>query len=236
MPGPQRTTRIRSTNNDKQSSKSNTNKHIKNTVSKEYASDEADVTLVSTDGVKFKVHSYMLKAHSGFFRDMMTDPGFSPTPCDMDATSIDLKFFLDLIHRPDCPGLKDWNQAESVLKMCDKYDCWTTSRLLRDKIILLLKVNPWKIFCYASQCDDLQLAREALKNMSHDPDHSKLDVSSIPANEAAKVAPAYLVSVLSEINDEQFALYQETGVMESADSDEVEDFWKRVAKYFSPRT
>ncbi|WVF69522.1 hypothetical protein IAT40_004299 [Kwoniella sp. CBS 6097] len=207
----------------------------KSTISREYGDDEADVTLVSSDGMKSKVHSYMLKAHSGFFRDMMTDATFAATPCDTDASSKHLQYFLDLIHLPDCSGPKNWDQVENVLKLCDKYDCWTVNVILDKQLSTFFEVCAWDIFCYASRRDDLELAKRAISNICHDLENAGIDISAIEGEERERVAPRYLVSLFHAINVAQQRLHRKAGRIECVDEKELKPFWDNVANGFRPR-
>ncbi|WWD07393.1 hypothetical protein V865_005491 [Kwoniella europaea PYCC6329] len=63
-----------------------------------YNSDDADITLISSDGIEFKVHSYMLKAHSLVLRTILGDPTFKPSPMTIDASAEELTCFLHLMH------------------------------------------------------------------------------------------------------------------------------------------
>ncbi|WVW78170.1 hypothetical protein I302_100121 [Kwoniella bestiolae CBS 10118] len=131
-----------------------------------YNSDEADVTLLSSDGTEFKVHSYMLKAHSLVLRPILCDPAFKPSPMTIDASPEDLTCFLDLMHNKPPHTISDWPQAEKVLDLIDQYECDVASERIWVVLNEKAKSEPWRVFCLASKRNSLALAKHALSCMA----------------------------------------------------------------------
>ncbi|WWC86650.1 uncharacterized protein L201_001527 [Kwoniella dendrophila CBS 6074] len=131
-----------------------------------YDSADADMTLVSSDGVEFKVHSYILKAHNSVFRDIIGDPNMNAaTPIPIDAKSSELELFLDYMVKYSPPLVETWTQAQQLFSLADKYGCEVVQDRLNYRLCHLVNQAPWTFFCFASEHKLLHLGRKALNCM-----------------------------------------------------------------------
>lgn len=97
-----------------------------------FSSPDADVTLGAKDGVLFRVHSFILKTTSGWFRAMYTLPQHSAAPTivtqlGMDVIYVDedsktLEGLLRIICGLPIPRLDSYDTVEPILHAAEKYD------------------------------------------------------------------------------------------------------------------
>ncbi|KAK4689204.1 hypothetical protein P7C73_g892, partial [Tremellales sp. Uapishka_1] len=137
---------------------------------KTYQSDDADLLLISSDDVVFKVHSYMLKAASSAFRDTLaigtTSKSTDGTLPEMQLsdTSIEkatvVKSFLDIVYggTPSTADLKVIETIGPISQLLKKYDCVRDLRTIG----LLLRasvgtdISPDTAFSVAAVVDDVE--------------------------------------------------------------------------------
>ncbi|KAK1926178.1 hypothetical protein DB88DRAFT_153004 [Papiliotrema laurentii] len=150
----------------------------------EYSNPTADVKLVSEDGKKFKVHSYYLKAHSSFFRDMLSSTQLG-TLCEdyldnhpsqvsrcseihLELSAPDLSVLLRLIIEGDQRHPVDIVQWGRLALFAHKFGCDPLyHRVIRD-LNEKASANPWEVFCLASHLDEVKLAQRAVGVMHQD--------------------------------------------------------------------
>ncbi|WVF69531.1 hypothetical protein IAT40_004309 [Kwoniella sp. CBS 6097] len=203
----------------------------KHETSTAYSTEEADVTLVSKEGVQFKVFSYYLKANSAIFRDMLTDGAFQDSNIPLDVVQTDLHYFLDLMHQAEPRSPHNWQQASSIVALCDKFDCPIVLERILHRLEGLAESQPWDIFCLASQYNQLPLAKVAIRSMWRDKVYATAEVDTIPIKYAAQVALPYLLALFgakksTKIPDMYYnnASYNDTLAIN----------WEAIAKAFKP--
>ncbi|WWC92330.1 uncharacterized protein L201_007284 [Kwoniella dendrophila CBS 6074] len=113
---------------------SNASKKIKrefivNETNEQYQEDDADVTIISSDQIRFKVHSYVLKAASVKFREMLTSEIINQELVLSDPLlerSSTLSWFLDVCHSKELPAPKSNNKYIpyiTLIQLATKYEC-----------------------------------------------------------------------------------------------------------------
>jgi len=92
-----------------------------------FSSPDGDVVLGSKDGVFFRVHSFVLKMASGWFRAMFTLPQKPPGPDPLDPIYVGedasvLEGLLRMICGLPIPKLDTYEAIEPILDAAEKYD------------------------------------------------------------------------------------------------------------------
>ncbi|WVQ98332.1 hypothetical protein IAU59_005455 [Kwoniella sp. CBS 9459] len=196
-------------------------------LSADYDAEDADITLVSDEGTMFKVHSYMLKANSALFRDMLSDkPDAPPTLHTSTSRS----------NNNSINSMESWSQAKAVLLLCDKYDCPFLVERVCIRLRYLAAEAPWEIFVLASQYDQVQLAETALEHLHTDEKRRSYNSGNIPMREAQRIALPYLFGLLDQLNANPLASAA-TGTVDYARYSPayVQQVWKGLARAFKPR-
>ncbi|KAK1926186.1 hypothetical protein DB88DRAFT_521304 [Papiliotrema laurentii] len=116
-----------------------------------YVDPAADFSLVSVEGRVFKVDSYILKAHSTFFHDLLNDGSHSGEPIHIPASSRIFKAWLDLAHLRDRPPSMVCGMREPLLKLCDDLGSRGVSERALFHMHSKIEKDPWAIFALASQ-------------------------------------------------------------------------------------
>ncbi|WVQ62509.1 uncharacterized protein L199_000651 [Kwoniella botswanensis] len=192
----------------------------------------AEVTLVSTDQIHFKVHSYLLKTHSSVLRDMLIDPGLKPTAISLEVPSGDLKLFLDLMHQSEPDMSNNWPQCKRVIDLCLLYDCKIVLERLRFRLKPLAHQAPWEIFCMASQCEDVSLARKALKSMGNDEEHRTLVLTSLSLKDATRPSLPFLLGLIVQLHQKcEIRMRYQIGLGTFQGVD-----WNTIGRAFEPIT
>lgn len=101
---------------------------------------------------------------STWFRDHLNDTAKS---IHIDAPSVVLKLFLDLMHHRRLPGLALWAYRVPLFSLADKYGCPGVIERITYGLHHALFKNPWEIFVVASQRGNLSLAKAAMKIMDN---------------------------------------------------------------------
>lgn len=93
-----------------------------------YSSVDADIVLQSSDGVRFRVHTFIMRLASEFFRTMLDIPqdpyatGNGP-PISMEEHSSTIEAMLDIIYpNRAVPRISSFQMASSLLGVAEKYD------------------------------------------------------------------------------------------------------------------
>ena len=93
-----------------------------------YSSVDADIVLQSSDGVRFRVHTFIMRLASEFFRTMLDIPqdpyaaGSGP-PISMEESSNTIETMLDIIYpNRAVPRISSFQMASSLLSVAEKYD------------------------------------------------------------------------------------------------------------------
>ncbi|WWC99278.1 hypothetical protein V866_006174 [Kwoniella sp. B9012] len=170
------------------------------TINMDYQAKDSDITLISSDNLNFKVHGYMLKAHSVVLRDLLNDPQMLLSPIPIDVSSRDLKRFLDLMYvaKPIIPF--SWMETKTLLDLCDKYDCHLIHERIRTRLDPHAEQAPWETFCLASHFNDLELAKKSLVFMGRDSKRRWFSIRMISINDASQPTLPYLMGLLRTVD------------------------------------
>ncbi|TDL26603.1 hypothetical protein BD410DRAFT_825735 [Rickenella mellea] len=103
-----------------------------------YNSPDGDITLLSDDGVNFRVHSFVLSRTSKFFREMMEIPqpegDTNVDPLPMGESSAVIKAMLDIIYPgdndPKLPSLT-YEFLRRLLSAADRFDMSRVNHYVR---------------------------------------------------------------------------------------------------------
>ncbi|KAK8850574.1 hypothetical protein IAR55_004493 [Kwoniella newhampshirensis] len=145
-------------------------------VNRPYQSEDADVILVSSDGLKFKVHSYHLKAASTVFSSML-DIGIPDQSNLLEFTDNEIEhsrivvLFLNLVYGKELHFKKETRhynheQCYRLVSFLLKYDATTPLRMLRYATHLWLAreaLSPFCAFRIGAKMDDVDLCAQALR-------------------------------------------------------------------------
>ncbi|WVF68196.1 hypothetical protein IAT40_002961 [Kwoniella sp. CBS 6097] len=142
-----------------------------------YQFSDSDITLISSDDLHFKIHSYHLMAASAVFRDMIALGKNSEASAEVRLTDSEIEtstvvvLFLDICYGTPLPHYKD-KQATYIklVKFLDKYDCRSARITLKHSLHTLLDLSepnsqrcPQTCFVVACVMDDIDLAKAALR-------------------------------------------------------------------------
>ncbi|KAH8111704.1 hypothetical protein DFH11DRAFT_573923 [Phellopilus nigrolimitatus] len=123
----------------------------------EYNHPDGDVVLSTNDGVLFRVHSFILKVASGFFRQMLEVPRAAteyrddPIPLDEDAQTI--VTVLNIIYpHEDIPAIKTYKEAWALATAADKYDMPRVLKTVRSAVTTNEDLRIHKVRLYALAC------------------------------------------------------------------------------------
>jgi hypothetical protein len=111
---------------------------------------------------------------SGVFCDLLSsplitpsiDPQAEPKPIYIDADDVELELFLDLLWNKAKGGLYTSSDYVHVARLADQYDCPYLFERIRLRLIQSQVDKPWAVFVLASQKEDVELAKWALKGMA----------------------------------------------------------------------
>ncbi|WVF68193.1 hypothetical protein IAT40_002958 [Kwoniella sp. CBS 6097] len=143
-------------------------------VNKPYQSEHADITLISSDGLPFKVHSYHLKSASSVFRAMLEIADSDSSSPEVTLTdeaiehSIVLRIFLDIVHgislrKPEhC-----WKEREyeCVVAFLKKYEATSALEVVRLSLISWASHGDFmhlEIFILGTMLSDVELCKAAI--------------------------------------------------------------------------
>ncbi|WVQ98315.1 hypothetical protein IAU59_005438 [Kwoniella sp. CBS 9459] len=205
-------------------------------VSLSYNSTDADVTLLSREGIHFKVHSYLLKANSTVFREMMSDKNMHDSLIPFDASEHDLTFFLDLMSNARPPAPDNWQQVVRIMSLADLFDCPLVLERLIHRLDPLAELHPWEVFCLASRHNQLILAKLAIQSMCKDEAHAKCDAETISLDEANRPTLSYLLGLFAAKSFAGQEMKANAKYYGSSKSPTSPVWWELAAKAFKPRT
>ncbi|WVF69530.1 hypothetical protein IAT40_004308 [Kwoniella sp. CBS 6097] len=202
-----------------------------------YRDQNADLTLVSREGIGFKVYSYMLKANSTVFREMMSDSNIKDSHIPFDAAEHDLTYFLDLIHKIKIPQPDNCQQVTRILSLCDMFDCPFLAERILNRLDHFASIEPWAVFCLASRHENLALAKAALRFMWKDKVHALYNLGNITSNAAGQPSLPYLIGYLqakTTLTKVQDLWY--TPAYNHGNNDTLHSAWENLSKNFQPRS
>ncbi|OCF43262.1 hypothetical protein I317_02830 [Kwoniella heveanensis CBS 569] len=150
-----------------------------NKSNRSYQFGDSDVTLISSDNIRFKVHTFHLMAASAVFRDMLSigknghqGPEVRLTDKAIESSWV-ISLFLRTCYGHSLPHYTDVKDGYlGLIAFIDKYDC----KVARESLITL--VNSWMgldsqrlypnlVMSIASQLDDNRLAKRAISLGGH---------------------------------------------------------------------
>ncbi|WWD22413.1 hypothetical protein CI109_106904 [Kwoniella shandongensis] len=174
-----------------------------------YDRSDADVTLISSEDVQFRVDSFYLKAASTVLRDMLGNKDLQSSPIHIDAPAEDVKQLLDFMTAPIAPTITDWKQFQRILELANKFDCGGVIDRLRLRSRGFLLERPWSIFCLASHWNDMSLARSSIERMAVDENVAKLTSKKVPMplSLASNCSFPYLLGFLSSVRVNELNCY-----------------------------
>ncbi|WWC59729.1 uncharacterized protein I303_102291 [Kwoniella dejecticola CBS 10117] len=201
---------------------------IPNTSTSEtYNSEEADLTLISTDDVRFKVHSYEMKSHSSVLKDMLDALDNHSNPIPMELKSDDLKIFLDYMISPTPPLLNSWSKVTDILELADKWGSFLVHERISHRLAHLTTRFPWEVFCFASHEGNEDLARKAIGDMGFDESRCKISIANLRATDISGPTVDYLVGLINQLKDHTSTSNRSRYTVYTVD-------WEAVAKAFRP--
>lgn len=119
-----------------------------------YKHEDGDVTLLTSDGVKFRVHSFLLKTHSSVFRDML-DLARPSDEVILTEDSKTLASLLDFVYPSDAPSLPKpatLRDVNILVEVADKYNMPRVIASLRSIVLGEEKYRTSAIDLYALAC------------------------------------------------------------------------------------
>ncbi|WVF66199.1 hypothetical protein IAT40_000939 [Kwoniella sp. CBS 6097] len=195
-----------------------------------YSDPNADVVLVSIEGKHFRVHSYVLKANSSWFRDQLQH--HHHREINVDVPSKLLKKLLDGMHMLSLPAEFVWAWRHRFFEACDKYHLeFVVERALLSLLDVIDK-DPWAVFCVASKRQCYGLAKAALRAMAfeHKGHGEKPMIDRLTPELAAQVAMPYLLGLFHAAlkwNQQALADQEKAGPKKEID-------WRFIAINFTP--
>lgn len=120
-----------------------------------YNHEDGDVILSSSDKVKFRVHSFLLKANSSVFRDMLELARPSDEAILVTEDSKTLDSLLDFVYPSDAPSLPKpatLKDAEVLVEVADKYNMPRVIASLRSIVLGGEKYRASPIALYVLAC------------------------------------------------------------------------------------
>ncbi|OCF43269.1 hypothetical protein I317_02837 [Kwoniella heveanensis CBS 569] len=202
-------------------------------VNKPYQSEHADITLVSSDGLPFKVHSYHLKSSSPVFRAMLDigDSASSLSSSSVSSSEVELldeeiensavlRIFLDIVHgvslqEPD--SLATQKVYESVVAFLRKYEAASAIEVVRLNLIAWARHGHFMhldLFVLGCMLDDVELCKTAITSPGRQNwDSFNLDSNHLTAKRNVMDLSAAPLAYLRQIPDNyKWALMQASAV------------------------
>ncbi|WWC68901.1 uncharacterized protein I206_102837 [Kwoniella pini CBS 10737] len=136
-----------------------------------YNDEKADIVLVSSDNIAFKVHRYYLQAHSSVFRSMILDTSDSEVNKKVELTdtqiehSSTIRIFLDAVYSKPLALIRDsLGPFRNCIQFARKFDCETLLVVLRALAAQFLdqRISPHYIFIIAAELGDIDLAARTI--------------------------------------------------------------------------
>jgi hypothetical protein len=187
---------------------------------KGYDDPTADMVLEVKGGVKFRVHSWLLKSQrsvhfssaihradrcSQFFRSMPDHDerlcGTSAKEITFDAAPDDLAVLLDILDRRDPEGSYLWAELVAVIELGMKYQFIHLNTLLLEIVAIRRpRGNPWVVFEAASRYGLVSLAKRVILDFDRTDLFSRLP-DTIKPNEMQAVTGPFAIALLGSMRD-----------------------------------
>lgn len=119
-----------------------------------YKHEDGDVTLLASDGLKFRVHSFLLKTNSSVFRDML-DLARPSDEAILTEDSKTLSSLLDFVYPSDAPSLPKpatLKDVDVLVEVADKYNMPRVIASLRSIALGEEKYRTSPLDLYALAC------------------------------------------------------------------------------------
>ncbi|WVN87389.1 uncharacterized protein L203_102568 [Cryptococcus depauperatus CBS 7841] len=196
-----------------------------NNLNRRYQDEDADIILVASDGLRFRVHSYQLRAHSSVFRSMLelcdSSHEIILTDDDIEASDI-VCLYLDLSmgHEPDLEATGMVQLGIRCRRLGDflaKYDAASAKQTFIYALyrwVELEIVSSERVFVVAARMDNRDLCIAALKKglswewknvASSDEEtqagyagHSIFDLSAAPLWMIKLTPPTYTLALMRQ--------------------------------------
>lgn len=129
--------------------------------------EDADVTLKSSDGVRFRVHKARLATVSVMFRDMFENGTDDAGVVSVGETAATLGVLLPMCYpaSSDTPPVDlerlDHSQLMQCFEASCKYDMWVATQLLRRLLVPLVDKDPFSLVRVAFVVQDKDLLAKA---------------------------------------------------------------------------
>ncbi|ORY22618.1 hypothetical protein BCR39DRAFT_591241 [Naematelia encephala] len=139
-----------------------------------YDDPEAKIVLISSDHAGFRLSAWYLAKESKLVSDLVAPSGIDKdaahSPIQLDAPSYVVRAFADLVTSSHPLQLLEFTKRDyvSLFHICDLMQSPSLAMKIRESLIQRSLNHPWEIFELASQRNDVDLAREAIRNMGNE--------------------------------------------------------------------
>lgn len=142
--------------------------------------------------------------HSSVFDDMIQSHLSQSTeanlPIDLDSPSHVILIFLDLMQNKRQSNPTSFNTYQQVLGLCQKFD-WSVAERVALRLGSMVADAPWEILCIASDLDEVELARAAIKVMDVDRKYFDLNPAILTTAMAQRLSMPYLLGLIRAMWD-----------------------------------
>jgi hypothetical protein len=182
-----------------------------------YDDPEADMVIECHDGVKLRVHSYILRTHrcgstesdmlttSLYFRSMPAYSaelsGKSENKIDLNADSRDFVNLLEVIDTEQKASAISWVRLRAVIALGAHLRFLRLPELIRHRVVDSIDGgSAWEIFEYACQHDYTDLAKLAISQMSRSKQLRNLNTRDFPSSRFGEVPGEYVSAFLKALS------------------------------------
>ncbi|OCF33659.1 hypothetical protein I316_04733 [Kwoniella heveanensis BCC8398] len=149
-----------------------------NDINRPFQFDDSDITLISSDNLHFKIHSYHLMAASPVFRDMIAigKGGTETQTVELADTTFEtgsiVSLFLDICYGTPLPHYKvSLTRYLALVKFLNKYDCELAKGVVKGAIHAYMNncvdgskdLQPGSCFDIAVAMDDIGLMKTSIR-------------------------------------------------------------------------
>lgn len=126
---------------------------------------------------------------------------YDPTPIPLDASTAEVRVFLDLMTKPRCDLCRAQKTQtwEKVLRLAQKYDCPLVIEQIFNLLLDHTDKDPWDLFCLAAEHDDLKLAKACIPQFGKERSLRTMTRKTrdrLPLNMAKKCKVDYLLGLM----------------------------------------
>jgi len=178
-------------------------------LSERFGAPDADLTILSSDGVIFKVHRKNLELHSDVFADAAnatsTDSG-NDEPVELSESSAVLDLLFQYMYRQPQPNLQpvDFSVFAGLAEAAEKYVVYAALPAVMARMKEYISRHPVDVLDYAAKHDHKELGSEAARSCISEHPLNALDYAAKTdlkelANEAARLSIALPISKAASI-------------------------------------